>query len=143
MSLNVELLNSSFAEIELRADDFTDCFYQTLFTDYPEVKPLFSNTHIDEQGKKLFASLVLVVKNLTAPNTLIDVLRGLGTRHIKYGVLPKHYPMVGRTLLKSMSFILQDRWTDETAIAWTEAYQAIAEIMLDGCDYPQIVLHPE
>lgn len=142
MSLNVELLTSSFEEIKVYADDFTDHFYQTLFTDYPEVKPLFDNTHMNEQGKKLFASLVLVVQNLTAPNTLTDALRGLGTRHVKYGVVPQHYPMVGITLLKSMAFVLQDRWTDETAQAWTEAYAAITEIMLDGCDYSQDILHP-
>ena len=134
MTLKTELLETSFAAICDRESDFTNYFYSTLFVDYPQAKPLFSSTHMEEQSKKLFASLVLVVQNLTKPDVLTDALKGLGTRHIKYGVLPEHYPMVGGTLLKSMAFVLEDRWTKETEAAWTEAYTAIAEIMLDGCD---------
>jgi len=137
MALKTELLETSFAAVCDRETDFTNYFYSTLFTDYPQVEPLFSSTSMDEQGKKLFASLVLVVQNLTQPEFLTDTLKGLGTRHVKYGVLPKHYPMVGGTLLKSMAFVLEDRWTDDTEAAWTEAYTAIAEIMLAGCEEPQ------
>jgi hemoglobin-like flavoprotein len=67
-----------------------------LFTDYPEVQPLFAKTHIEKQRKQLFQSLVFTVNNLDKPDVLSDALRGLGTRHAQYGVLPQHYPMVGK-----------------------------------------------
>ena len=89
---------------------------------------------MDEQAKKLFASLVFVVNNLKNPQALTKVLKALSTRHVKYGVLPEHYPMVVSTLLKAMAATLQDYWTPALADAWTEAYSAITEIMLEGTD---------
>ncbi|MEL6989174.1 MAG: globin domain-containing protein, partial [Bacteroidota bacterium] len=60
-----------------------------------------------------------------------DSLRGLGKKHIKYGVLPSHYPMVGNSLLRTLKEYLGLNWTTEVERAWTEAYEAIASIMLD------------
>ncbi len=108
MSLKVELLESSFSQIKEQETKFTMHFYTNLFADYPEVKPLFFNTYMEEQAKKLFQSLVLVVENLCSPDALSKALQGLGTRHIQYGVLPQHYPMVGSTLLKALSICLKD-----------------------------------
>jgi hemoglobin-like flavoprotein len=142
MTLQADLLETSFARIRDRQTEFTDYFYSTLFADYPQVQPLFAHTQMNEQPKKLFASLVLVVDNLSQPNELTQSLKGLGARHLKYGVLPEHYPLVGGTLLKAMQFILKDDWTPEVKKAWTEAYSAIAEIMLDGADYSQDILKP-
>lgn len=130
MSLNVELLESSFSQIKEQETEFTTHFYLNLFADYPEVKPLFSNTHMEEQVRKLFKSLVLVVENLRNPNVLSNALKSLGTRHIQYGVLPEHYPMVGSTLLKTFSICLEDAWTPATEQAWSEAYTAVTQLML-------------
>ncbi|MEM9091800.1 MAG: globin family protein [Cyanobacteria bacterium P01_F01_bin.53] len=142
MPLNTDLLTSSFTLLQERKLEFSDTFYQTLFADYPEVQPLFTHVDMQEQPKKLFASLVLVVNNLTRPDVLTNALKGLGTRHVKYGVFPSHYPMVGGTLLKTMAITLGDSWTPEVATAWTEAYSAITEIMLEGSDYPEETLMP-
>ncbi len=143
MSLNVDLLRNSFTLLQAEKHEFSALFYRTLFSDYPQVQPLFAHTDMTEQPKKLFASLVLVVDNLAKADILTNALHGLGTRHIKYGVLPIHYPMVGGTLLKAMAATLKDDWTPEVADAWTTAYSAIAEIMLAGCDYPAETLDPE
>ncbi|BAU15399.1 globin domain-containing protein [Leptolyngbya sp. NIES-3755] len=101
MALNVELLKSSFAQIKANSSEVTKQFYTVLFTDYPEVQPLFANTNMEKQRKQLFQSLVFTVNNLRKPDVLSDALRGLGTRHFQYGVLPQHYPMVGSSLLKA------------------------------------------
>ena len=142
MTLNTDLLKTSFGTLRKQQTDFSNLFYSTLFSDYPQVKPLFAHTNMEEQPKKLFASLVLVVENLTKSDVLTNALHGLGTRHVKYGVLPEHYPMVGGTLIKSMATILQEDWTPETLQAWTEAYSAITEIMLEGTDYSTEILNP-
>lgn len=114
-------------------------FYTTLFADYPEVKPLFANTHMAKQAKQLFKALVLVIDNLRHPDVLSQVLKGLGTRHLQYGVLPNHYPMVGNTLLKTLSLYL-DVWTPATEQAWSEAYAVVTQLMLNGADYPVEIL---
>jgi len=75
MALNVELLES-FAQVN--SLEVTKR-YTLLFTDYPEVQPLFANTHMEKQGKQLFQSLVPLMRK---PDALSDAL----TRHVQYGV---------------------------------------------------------
>ncbi|KAM3090990.1 globin domain-containing protein [Phormidesmis sp. 146-12] len=70
------------------------------------------------------------------PDGFTKSVKGLGTRHLQYGVLPEHYPMVGSTLLKVFAICLGDRWTPEVEQAWSEAYAAVAQLMLDGAECP-------
>ncbi len=97
---------------------------------------------MEEQGKKLFASLVLVVDALRKPEVLENALKGLGTRHVKYGVLPQHYPMVGGALLKTFEALLGSDWTPELKQAWIDAYGSVTQLMLEGADYPTESLKP-
>ncbi|WP_036486067.1 globin family protein, partial [Myxosarcina sp. GI1] len=110
-------------------------FYNNLFTAYPEAQPLFANTNMAKQKKMLVSSLVLVVENLRNPDVLTSSLKGLGARHVKYGALPAHYPLVGNALLTTFEQYLDDKWTPDVKQAWVDAYGAITEIMLDGADY--------
>ena len=137
MSLQVELLEQSFEEIKPNADEFVNSFYENLFTANPEAKPLFETTDMEAQKKKLLNSLVLVVDNLRMPDVLNQALRGLGARHVKYGALPEHYPLVGSALLTTFEQYLGDKWTPDVKQAWVDAYGAISQIMLDGADYSQ------
>ncbi len=137
MSLKVELLENSFEEVKPVATEFVGSFYNNLFTANPEAKPLFEHTNMASQQKMLLNSLVMVVENLRKPDVLDSSLRGLGARHVKYGALPAHYPLVGGALLTTFEQYLKEKWTPEVKQAWVEAYGAISEIMLDGADYSQ------
>jgi hemoglobin-like flavoprotein len=44
MSLNVEFLEQSFEKVKPHANEFAASFYENLFKDHPEVKPLFAKT---------------------------------------------------------------------------------------------------
>lgn len=138
--LNVEILETSFQAVQDSHQNFPTAFYTNLLGDYPEVKPLFANTRMDEQGNHLFESLKFVVANLRNSELLSQKLKGLGTRHVKYGVLPQHYPFVGNSLLKTLATIAGDAWTLEVKQAWVDAYAAITSIMLEGADYSPEVL---
>jgi hemoglobin-like flavoprotein len=72
---------------------------------------------------------------------LSDSLKGLGTRHVKYGTLPQHYPIVGSVLLKTFAQILGNAWTPEVRQAWVDAYGAVTKLMLEGADYPSDILN--
>ena len=137
MSLQVELLEKSFKGIQPYADNFMNSFAENLFAAYPQVKPLFENTNIPIQKKKFLGFLVLVVNNLRQPDVLDKVLRGLGARNVKYGVLPEHYPLLGSSLLATFEEYLGDSWTPEIRQAWVDAYGAISQIMLDGAEYSE------
>ena len=133
--LKVALLEQSFEKAKPVADEFITSFYENLFTDYPAAKPLFAHTNMKEQGRKLLTSLVFVIENLRQPGKLTDALKGLGARHVKYGALPEHYPLVGNTLLKTFEQYLKEEWTPEVKQAWVDAYGLITQVMLEGADY--------
>ncbi|MDY6803676.1 MAG: globin family protein [Cyanobacteriota bacterium] len=137
MSLQVELLEQSFGRVKPSAAEFASSFYDNLFTAYPEAKPLFANTDMKKQQQMLVAALVLVVDNLRDPHKLQETLKGLGARHVKYGTLPEHYPLVGNALLTTFEQYLKTDWTAEVKQAWVEAYGAITALMLEGADYSE------
>lgn len=134
MSLNVELLEKSFQRVKPRATEFAASFYENLFADYPQAKPLFAHTDMTEQRKHLIKALVLVVENLRKPDVLSEALKQMGARHVNYGTLPQHYPMVVETSLKTFESYLGADWTPEVKQAWTDAYAAIVNMMLEGAD---------
>lgn len=136
-TLQVQLLENSFEKVKPYGSEFADSFYNNLFTMYPEAKPLFAHTNMAEQKKKLLSSLVLVVENLRNPETLQDSLQGLGARHVQYGALPEHYPLVGSALLTTFEQYLKKEWTESVKQAWVDAYDAITKIMLEGADYSE------
>lgn len=135
MPLQVELLEKSFDLVKPRADEFASSFYDNLFSTYPEAQPLFATTDMAAQKKKLVGSLVLVIENLRTPDTLTSALKGLGARHVRYGALPEHYPLVGNALLMTFEQYLGGDWTPATKQAWIDAYGAISTLMLEGADY--------
>jgi hemoglobin-like flavoprotein len=96
------------------------------------VQPLFANTEMAKQQKKLLNSLILVVENLRNPQALGEVLNALGARHIGYGTIPVHYPAVGEALLTTFEQYLQQDWTPEVRQAWVDAFTAITALMLKG-----------
>ena len=135
--LKVTLLEQSFEKVKPQADEFITSFYSNLFTDYPAAKPLFAHANMKEQGKKLLRSLVFVIDNLRRPGELSNTLKGLGARHVKYGAMPEHYPLVGNTLLKTFEQYLGTDWTPDTKQAWVDAYSLITQVMLEGADYAE------
>ncbi len=135
--LEIEILESSFKKIEPKINDFATSFYDNLFTMYPEAKPLFANTKMEAQKQKLIDSLKAIILNIRYGESLSQLLKGLGTRHVQYGALPEHYPAVGNALLETFAQYLAEEWTPELKQAWVEAYGIITKLMLEGADYSQ------
>src|SRR5215472_5405011 len=134
MSLQIELLETSFQAIAPRGEAFVTAFYERLFTRYPQTRAFFASTNMKEQRKKLLGALALVIQNLRKPEVLTSALKGLGQRHVAYGVRPEHYPIVGTILLHTFADVLGDDWTPEYHDAWAQAYGAICSIMLEGAN---------
>jgi nitric oxide dioxygenase len=136
MTLQIELLESSFQAVAPRGEEFVTAFYERLFTSFPQTRAFFASTDMKEQRKKLLGALALVIQNLRKPEVLTSALQGLGQRHVSYGVLPEHYPIVGGVLLETFSDVLGDRWTPAYHEAWAQAYEAICALMLQGASVP-------
>jgi hemoglobin-like flavoprotein len=134
MSLNVSLLRSSFELVVERAPDITHRFYDILFARYPQVRPLFSRNSRDKQEQMLTQALVLVMEHLEDAAWLTSTLAGLGAKHVDYGVTREMYGWVGECLLAALADAAGPAWNAELAQAWTDAYGAIASLMLSGAE---------
>lgn len=96
-----------------------------------EVKPLFANANMKAQEGMLLGALKFAVENMEKPDEISSALRVMGERHEGYKAEPRHYPMVGDALLKTFAEYLGDKWTPELETAWSEAYEAIAGLMIE------------
>src|SRR6266851_4547967 len=57
MTLQIELLESSFQAIAPQGEAFVTAFYERLFTQFPQTRAFFASTDMKEQRKKLLGAL--------------------------------------------------------------------------------------
>lgn len=126
----IHAIETSFAALAPRGEELVKSFYERLFSNYPEVKPMFDGSLPEEQRKKLLASLVLVVENLRRPEKLGPALDQLGRRHEEIGATEPQYAAVGQTLLETIASFAGDLWDQDLQDAWTQAYAVISQRML-------------
>lgn len=131
-TLDVALLETTFAAVKPRAAELVEYFYDQLFQRYPSVIPMFEHADMQEQQGKLLSALALVVANLRNPDALVPALQGLGVRHIGYGAQPAHYEAVGGVLLDSLAYIAGNLWSEQAARAWGDAYTVAATVMIQA-----------
>jgi len=124
--MQVQLLRSSFDLIS--PEKFTHAFYIRLFERYPELRPLFVQD-IYIQERSLAATLEVIVQAAEQQDDVSQMLYLLGKRHVKYGVLSEHYPLLGTTLLETFSLSLGERFTPAMRQAWAETYESVSAAM--------------
>jgi nitric oxide dioxygenase len=127
---HVALIQYSFAKIMPNAEQAAALFYGRLFEIAPAAKRLFHGD-VKEQGRKLMATLAVVVNGLTDLATILPAASALAKKHVAYGVRAEHYPPVGVALLWMLERELGAEWTSDLAAAWTNAYTMLSEYMID------------
>jgi len=130
-------VQDSFAHVEPIADQAATLFYDRLFAQNPELRPLFSGD-MERQGVMLMQTLGLAVKHLNDPEPIMEPLRALGRRHVGYGVKEAHYPLVGAALLWTLEQGLGDAFDEDTREAWAAAYELLAGVMCQAAADAQV-----
>jgi hemoglobin-like flavoprotein len=125
----VQMVQDSFAKVAPISEQAAALFYGRLFEIAPEVKPLFGGD-MKEQGRKLMATLAVVVNGLADLDAILPAASALAKRHVGYGVKPGHYAPVGEALLWTLERGLGAGWTRDLAAAWTAAYTTLSQFMI-------------
>jgi hemoglobin-like flavoprotein len=126
----VAQVQQSFAMVAPVADEAAALFYGRLFEIAPQLRPLFRGD-MAEQGRKLMATLAVVVNGLTRLEAILPAASALARRHVDYGVRPDHYRPVGLALIWTLERSLGSQWTPDLAAAWTAAYTTLSDYMID------------
>jgi hemoglobin-like flavoprotein len=125
----VQLIQQSFAKVAPISEEAAALFYGRLFELAPAVKPLFRGD-MKEQGRKLMATLAVVVNGLSNLEAVLPAASALAKRHVAYGVEAAHYQPVGAALLWTLERGLGEQWTPQLAAAWGAAYSTLSEFMI-------------
>ena len=125
----VKLIQESFTKVAPISVQAAALFYGRLFEIAPDVKPLFKGD-MTEQGRKLMATLAVVVNGLSDLSAILPAASALAKRHVAYGVMPDHYAPVGAALLWTLERGLGAAWTSELAAAWAAAYGILSDFMI-------------
>jgi hemoglobin-like flavoprotein len=125
----IKAIQESFAKVAPISEQAATLFYGRLFEIAPSVAPLFRGD-MQEQGRKLMATLAVVVNGLSNLETILPAASALAKRHVGYGVTAGDYAPVGEALLWTLERGLGAQWTLELAAAWTAAYSAVSEFMI-------------
>ena len=125
----IKAVQESFAKVVPISEQAAALFYGRLFEIAPEVKPLFRGD-MKEQGRKLMATLAVVVNGLGNLEAILPAASALAKRHVSYGVKAAHYAPVGAALLWTLERGLGPQWTPQLAADWGEAYGVLADFMI-------------
>jgi len=136
--MNLPALETSFDLVAPHGDALMERFYADLFAAAPAVIPLFAHTDMTRQRQMLLSALVLLRRSLRNLEAIVPTLRELGARHVHYGAKAAHYPVVGTVLIGAMAHVAGDAWTDEYTEAWTQAFELVAQTMIEGAAQAQL-----
>lgn len=125
----IDLIQESFAQVLPVTPAAAHFFYDRLFTLAPDTRKLFTG-NMDEQGRKLFQTLAIVVDALHDISGVLPVCGALAVRHVQYGVQEKHYDIVGIALIDTLEHGLGDGFDEEVRVAWRQAYNLLSSHMI-------------
>ena len=125
----IAAIQESFAKVAPISEQEAMWFYGRLFEIAPAVKPLFRGD-VAEQGRKLMATLGVVVNGLADLESVLPAASALAKRHVDYGVKAADYAPVGAAPLWTLERGLGEEWTPQLAAAWTEAYTVLIGFMI-------------
>lgn len=109
-------------------------FYAQMFEAHPELKNLFNlgNQANGAQQGSLAAAVFAYAANIDRPEALAPVVERIVHKHASVGIVKEQYPIVGRHLLGAIKHVLGDAATPPLLEAWDEAYNALANALIDA-----------
>lgn len=134
MAVNVALLEESFDLLAPRVDELVARCYSRLFETAPDTRSLFEHVDMETQKQSVIATLITLRESLRDLSVVVPDLEELGVRHVEYGTRPEHYGIFGGILLETMAEIGGSDWKPEYTASWSEAYQVIQGVMLQGAE---------
>ena len=129
----INIVKSTAPLLKQHGKTITSRMYEIMFAKYPQVKSQFdmSAQANGTQPAKLAAAVYSYATHIDDLGALKEAVDKIAHRHVATHVLPEQYPIVGECLLQAIKDILGDGATEEVMTAWTEAYQALAEIFVN------------
>lgn len=134
--LNAEdraIIKATVPLLESGGEALTTHFYKMMLSEYPEVRPLFNQAHqaSGDQPRALANGVLMYARHIDQLEQLGGLVGQIVNKHVALQILPEHYPIVGRCLVRAIEEVLgSDIATPEVLKAWGAAYQQLADILI-------------
>ena len=128
----IALVKATVPALQQHGEAITRHFYGVMFAQHPEVKAFFNEAHQAHgtQARALAGAVLAYAAHIDRLEEIAGALPRIVQKHAALGVLPEHYPIVGRCLLQAIQEVLGAAATPEIVGAWAEAYGALAELLI-------------
>ena len=136
-SKTIEIVKATAPVVKEKGKAITERMYEIAFTERPEYRRFFENTHMKnaEEGRKqagkLAASVYAYASHIDELDKLSDAVEHIANAHVNTRVIAEQYPVIGECLLAAMKDVLGEAATPEVMTAWTEAYNNLAAIFIN------------
>jgi hemoglobin-like flavoprotein len=101
-----------------------------IFVSFKDEPDLYTSPKLMAHGVNVVTTVGTALSFLRDLDTLVPMLQQLGSKHVAYGVLPRHYEVLGQALMQTLKMGLGDEYTEETEDAWRAIYGVIATTMM-------------
>ena len=128
----ISIIKATVPVLQEGGEALTRHFYKRMFSHNPEVLPFFnsSNQETGAQQQALAAAICAYATHIDNLGVLSGAVELIAQKHASLRIKPEHYPVVGENLLESIKEVLGDAATDEIIVAWGEAYNFLANILI-------------
>ena len=121
--------------------------FQNLFKKSPQAKVLFGfPINIDTDSHELLTSkrflmhaaylvqMLDTALNMVGPDIelLTEIMHELGAKHVRYGVKPEMFPIMGEAIITALKSSLNDKFTTSIEEAWKETFSELSGDMVRG-----------
>lgn len=129
----IDIVKSTAPALKEHGKTITSRMYEIMFLTHPEVKAQFdmSAQANGKQPAKLASAVYAYATHIDDLGALKSAVDKIAHRHVATHVVPEQYSVVGECLLQAIKDVLGDAATEDVMTAWTEAYQALAEIFIN------------
>ena len=127
------IVKSTVPLLESGGETLTTYFYQMMLREYPEVRPLFNQTHqaSGDQPRALANGVLMYARHIDELEQLGNLVAKIINKHVALQILPHHYPIVGTCLIRAIEEVLgSDIATPEVLQAWGNAYKQLSDILI-------------
>lgn len=137
-----ESIKDTFTHLAPKKARVANHFYKLLFTQAPELRPLFAETNPGTQREMLMGALSLVVKAAKGEFQDMSYFARLGKRHSKYNFDLKYFKVFNDCLLITLENELRATWSSEIKKQWEYALQQASQSMIDNMVEPSLPNKP-
>jgi len=126
------IIKATVPLLESGGEALTTHFYKLLLSEHPEVRPLFNaaNQASGAQQRALANGVLMYARHIDQLEQLGGLVAQIVNKHVALNILPEHYPLVGKCLLRAIREVLgAEIATDAVIEAWAAAYQQLADLL--------------